>query len=109
MREPREDIRPTLGRWAVTLAVIAVGFVPIAYALVALVLAIGGPSESSDALAELLGRAVAYAGIAMAVGAFLCAIASRMRREPVDSLWFPLALLPVLVALAFLIYIFWVR
>ena len=109
MREPREDIPPTLGRWAVMLAVIAVGFAPAAYALVALALAIGGPSESSDALAELLGRAVAYVGIALAVVAFLCAGASRMRREPIDSLWFPFALLPLLVALALLIYVIWVR
>lgn len=109
MREPREDIRPTFGRWAVMLAVIAVGFVPTAFALVALVLAIGGPSESGDALAELLGRAVAYVGIAMAVVAFLLAAASRMRREPIESLWFPFALLPLLFTLALLIYIFWVR
>jgi len=109
MREPREDIPPTLGRWAVMLAVIAVGFVPAAYALVALALAIGGPSESGDAMADLLGRVVAYVGIALAVAAFVCAGASRMRREPIESLWFPFTLVPVLVVLALLIYFFWVR
>ena len=109
MREQREDIQPILGRWANILAVVAAGFAPAAYALVALALAIGSPSESSDALAELLGRAVAYVGIALAVVAFLCAVASRTRREPIDSLWFPFALLPLLVALALLIYVIWVR
>lgn len=109
MFEPREDIKPTLGRWAVTLAVVAAGFVPAAYALVALALSIGGPSESNDAWTALLGKVAAYVGAALALVAFLFAGASRIRREPIDSLWFAFALFPGLLALAVLIYVFWVR
>ncbi|HKY57990.1 MAG TPA: hypothetical protein VJL80_08145 [Aeromicrobium sp.] len=109
MRAQREDIKPVLGRAAVTLAVLAAGFVPVAYAAAALVLAIGGPSESQDAVAALAGKVAAIVGLAMAVLAFGCAIASRLRREPVESLWFPLTLLPVLVALSLAIYVVWVR
>ena len=109
MRAQREDIKPVLGRAAVTLAVLAAGFVPVAYAAAALVLAIGGPSESQDAVAALAGKVAAIVGLAMAVLAFVCAIASRLRREPVESLWFPLTLLPVLVALSLAIYVVWVR
>ena len=109
MFEPREEIQPTLGRWAVMLAVTATAFVPTAYALAALVLAIGAPSESDDAWAILLGKVAAGVGLAMAVMAFLLAGASRLRREPIDSLAFPFALLPMLVALGVLVYFFWVR
>lgn len=109
MRAPREDIRPTLGRTAVTLAVLAAGFAPVAYAIAALVLSIGGPSESEAKWATVLGRAAAYTGLAMAAAAFLLAVSSRLRREPIDSLWFPLALLPLLAVLVLLIYVFWVR
>jgi hypothetical protein len=107
--EPREDIQPTLGRWAITLAVMAAGFVPGAYVLVALVLAIGGPSESHDAWATLLGQGATGVGVAMALAAFVLAGASRMRREPIDTLWFAFALLPALVAVVLLVYFFWVR
>ena len=109
MFQQREDIDPALGRWAVMLAVLAAGFVPAAYALVALALAIGGPSERSDAWAMGLGKGAAFAGIAMVTAAFLLAGASRLRREPFESLWFPLALLPGITALGLLIYVFWVR
>lgn len=109
MVEPREDIRPTLGRWAIMLAVMAAGVVPAAYALVALVLAIGGPSASDDALAALLGKVASFVGLAMALAAFLLAGASRIRREPIDTLWFAFALLPALVAVVVLVYFFWVR
>ena len=109
MGAPREDITPTLGRWAVTSAVLAAGFVPVAYAVAALILSIGGPSETQEAWATLAGKAAAYTGVALAAVAFLLAVASRVRREPIDSLWFPLALLPLLAVLALLIYVFWVR
>jgi hypothetical protein len=109
MLEQREDIDPVLGRWAVMLAVLAAGFFPAAYALVALALAIGGPSETSDAWAMGLGKVATLAGIAMITAAFLLAAASRLRREPFESLWFPLALLPGLSVLGLLIYVFWVR
>jgi hypothetical protein len=109
MYTQREDIRPTLGRWASTSAVIAAGFVPAAYAIIALALAIGGPSESSDAWANLLGKSAAYLGVALALLAFLLAAASRIRREPIESLWFPFSLFPILGALALLVYVFWVR
>lgn len=109
MRAPREDIRPTLGRSAITLAVLTVGFLPAAYALVALVLSIGPPSAADDARAMFLGEVAAYGGFALALLAFLLAGASRMRREPIDTLWLPFALLPILAALGLLIYLGWVR
>jgi hypothetical protein len=109
MRAQREDIKPVLGRSAVMLAVLAAGFVPVAYAVAALVLSIGGPSATEDAWAMLLGKVAAYVGLAMALVAFLLAGASRLRREPIDSLVFPLALLPILLGSALLIYVFWVR
>jgi hypothetical protein len=105
----REDIRPTLGRLANTAAVIVAGFLPATYALVALLLAIGGPSESDNAWATRLGVAASSLGVAMAVLAFVLAGASRLRREPIDSLWLPFTLLPMLGAIALLVYVFWVR
>lgn len=109
MFEPREDIQPTLGRWAIMLAVLAAGFVPAAYVVVALALAVGGPSESDNDWATLLGKVASCVGLAMALVAFLFAAASRLRREPIDTLWFAFALLPALIAVALLVYFFWVR
>jgi hypothetical protein len=105
----REDIRPTLGRWANVLAVAAAGFLPAAFALVAFALSIGGPSESKNAWILGLGEFAAYSGVTMVVAAFLLASGSRIRREPIDSLAFPFALLPVVAAVVLLIGFFWVR
>jgi len=105
----REDIQPTLGRWANMLAVVTAGFLPAAFALVALASSIGGPSETKNVWVLRLGEAAAYSGVAMALAAFLLAGGSRIRREPIDSLAFPFALLPLLVAIASLVYVFWVR
>lgn len=108
MISPREDIRPTLARWANALAVVVAGFLPAAFALVALASAIGAPSEAKDARILVLGQATAFAGLVLALAAFLLATASRVRREPSDSLTFPFALLPLIVAVMVLVGLFWV-
>lgn len=108
MRSPREDIPATFGRWANRLAVLTVGFLPLLYVLVALALAVGGPSDVDDARALALGKFAVVTGITLAAAALACAGVSRVRREPIDSLWMPFTVLPVLILLAVLIYFGWV-
>ena len=109
MFEPREDIQPKLGRGAILSAVFAAGVVPAAYVLVALALAVGGPSDSDNEWALLLGKVAVGVGMAMALVAFVLASASRVRREPIDTLWFAFALLPALIAVVGLVYVFGTR
>jgi hypothetical protein len=106
MVAPREDIQPTLGRWANRLTVIVAGFLPLGYALIALVLSIGGPSQTKDTWIGRGGGIVLLGGAALAAAAFVLAGASRIRREPIDLLWLPLVLLPVLATVAVLIGVF---
>ena len=108
MRSPREDIPATFGSWANRLAVFAVGFLPFVYVLVAMLLAIGKPSDADDARALALGKFTVVLGGVLSAAALVSACLSRARREPIDSLWLPFTVLPVLGLLAALIYFQWV-
>lgn len=92
------DDHSSMAKWAVGLAVAAIGVVGVGLVLLALGLAFAGNGSATDTWVGAWGADVVGLGLLPSSLGFAAALAVRTKHESWARLWLPLAVFPVLAA-----------